>query len=59
MRVLIHEDAKPEEVIRLLKKIRQWIKKSPELINDIEGRDRLLNSIKSRSNDSLDDDIPF
>jgi hypothetical protein len=29
VRVLIHEDAKPEEVIRLLKKIRKWIKQDP------------------------------
>lgn len=55
--VLIHEDAKPEAVIRLLKRITEWVENDPLLITRKSGRDRLLNIIKNP--DPTLNEIPF
>jgi hypothetical protein len=47
VRVLIHEDAKPEAVIRLLKRITEWVENDQSLITGKDGRNKLLNIIKN------------
>ena len=57
VRVLIHEDAKPEDVIRLLKRITEWVENDQSLITGKDGRNKLLNIIKNP--DPTLNEIPF
>lgn len=52
VRVLIHESAKHEDVLRLLKKIRKWLKRDKSLLE-------VKATYPSFESDDFDASIPF
>jgi len=57
VRLLVHEDSKPADVLRLLKKIRKLVKSNPEMITDKGNRNGMLEN--AGRDGEQNDEFPF